>query len=110
MSHIRKCDLSLLKLLSEVRPAVRKQLLNKLGDRITKLIIECVFNILHNKHIELSKNTKLKLRKYKSCLRQLATKNTSLKNKKKVIFQKGSGILPILVPPLLQFFSTLFSK
>lgn len=88
----------------------RRALLEKADNAVVQGICECALNTLHGT-VPVTKKQKTKLKKYKTVLRKLAdTRKKFKKNwnlKKRLIIQKGEGLLPILLPPVL---SLILSK
>jgi hypothetical protein len=64
-------------------------------------ICECILNFV-NGNVKVSDEELKRLKKYKKILRELLNKYKPLKYKKKIIFQHGSGFLPILIPTIIQ--------
>lgn len=88
----------------------RRALLEKADDAVVRGICECALNTLQGT-VPVTKKHKEKLKKYKAILRKLAdTRKKFKKNwklKKRIIVQKGEGLLPILLPPII---SLILSK
>jgi hypothetical protein len=60
-----------------------------------KALYEIFTNLLAG-NIQLQKKTFVQLKKYKNVLRKLVNKKQSEKQKKKILNQKGRGVLPLL--------------
>ena len=58
-------------------------------------------------NVDIDQETKNKLKKHKFILRNLITKS-SLKNKRKILEQKGGNILGLILPLLLNTLSNIF--
>ena len=71
-------------------------------------ICECILNII-NGQIKLSKEDFEKLKPYKNLFRKLLTKNTKIKEKKRLIIQKG-GFLQILIPAIISGLASIISS
>lgn len=94
----------------------RKALLKKADKSIVCAICECALNTLRGV-VHLSEKQKSKLAKFKNVLRKLVdiknkrSKKNFWKSKKRLIIQKGEGLLPILLGPAIStLLSQLFSK
>lgn len=107
MSRINKYDY-LFKTLSVADKKRRQAILNTLTKDETLALIEIVFNILKG-HLRIPAKTKTKLDRHRNILRKLITP-LSWKSKKRIIIQKGSGILPLILPAVAGLFSSLFGK
>ena len=110
MSHKIVSHIDYLKTLSKSEPLKRKNILKKVDKTFVHFLSECVYNILYNKKIKLSKNKRLKLKKYKNVLRILVKPKQSKKKQKKLLLQKGGAFLPIILPTLITYLSTLLLK
>ena len=77
------------------------------GPLINK-ICECILNIINGK-IKLSTEDFEKLKPYKNLFRKLIAKNTKIKEKKRLIIQKG-GFLQILIPAIISGLATIISS
>lgn len=82
-------------------PALRKLLLKHGDSKLIKTLVEIVHNFLKGS-FPVEKNKLQKLKKYKSQIRQIGQPNGKLELKRKVLLQKGSGvILPVILSSLL---------
>ncbi len=99
MTHTVKTNASTLTFLCNATPQQRKALLKTADKKLVRCICECVYNILHG-NVPLSKKQKNKLIKHKYYLRNLCKKGENLK-KKKIVLQKGAGIIPLILTPIL---------
>lgn len=95
ISHLPK-----LEKLMKLTPQKRKILLKKANLEFFKSIIECVENVMKG-NIQLKKECKEKLKKYKSILRKVFNSGNELKVKKKIIVQNGGAFLPALLMPVI---------
>lgn len=77
----------------------RIAILRKADPKLVRCICECALNVLHG-NVHLKNTHKKQLKRYAKVLRYLANKNDSLKNKKRLIVQRG-GFLPLLLAPVL---------
>lgn len=96
-----------LKLLSSCPKKLRNSIIKSGSKDLIDTICECVFNLL-NGNIDLPPIEIQKFEKQKSSLRKLL-KNTSLKEKKKVLVQKG-GFLQILLPAIITGLANIISS
>jgi hypothetical protein len=90
-----KSQLHYLHVLKDAKPQARRQLLISASDELIKAIIECAIDTLNGNH-KLSKDEKSKLSKYKNRLRALINSKITIKNKPKLLIQKGGFIVPLL--------------
>ena len=98
---------TVLKLLQKSSPSVVRNIIRKADRKLLNTLCECSLNILKG-NIALSKPQLIRLKKYKSALRNLVERKTSLK-KKKAILQTG-GFLSALLTPLLGVLGGLLGK
>lgn len=89
---------TVLKLLQKSSPSVVRHIIRNADRKLLNTLCECSLNILKG-NVALSKPQLIRLKKYKSALRNLADRKTSVK-KKKDILQTG-GFLSALLTPLL---------
>ena len=95
-----------LKFLSECESKHCTHLLKNANGDLIKCICECALNVLCG-NIPLDTSQKNNLQKYKHQLRSL-TSRKNITQKKKII-QKGTGLLPFLLAPVITALgSTLF--
>jgi hypothetical protein len=80
---------------------MHKSLILGANKELIDTLCECILNCL-NGNVQLSDDDKNKLYKYRNYLRQLLRKrDLSLKKKKGILVQKGSGFLPIILSAVL---------
>jgi hypothetical protein len=89
----------LLHALTKASPELRKAILKHSNYSLIKAILEIVINAL-NGNLQMKKECKTRLKKYKSVLRALACSKQKLPHKKQLIVQRG-GFLPVLISSLL---------
>lgn len=77
----------------------QKNILKFVNSDAIKTILEIIINILKG-NLKIDENLKNKLKKYKSILYKLNCPKKSLKQKRKVLIQKG-GFLNFLIPAVL---------
>lgn len=79
----------------------RAALLKTADRKLVKAICECALNILSG-NIKISRALKNKLTKHKNILRRMVCKkNRSWKAKKRLIVQKGQGVVPLILSSLI---------
>ena len=86
-----------------------KSIINSGNKSLIFAICECILNCL-NGNINLNAKDKDLLKNHKSTLRYLASKNKPLKKRKSLLAQKGSDILPIVLPAVLSFLASFINK
>ena len=106
MNKLRK-NINELKILSCCSKKLKDNLIKKGNRELIKTIEECVINTL-NGNIKLTKKEKEKLLKFKYSLRNLI-KEKKLKEKKKILIQKG-GFLHILLPSAITLISEILKS
>lgn len=89
----------MLYILKDCKPKLRKALVQNASKELITTINEIILNTLNGNN-PIDKNTKLKLRKYKSHMRSLICPKKSIASKRKVLVQNG-GFLPALITSLL---------
>ena len=100
MSALLRKHKSLIKLY----PHLKKDYQHKIIDTASKPFIDTVSECCLNFH-RLPRNKSKSLNKYKKLITFLSSKKNSLLSKKKILKQKGRGLLPLLfglVGPLLK--------
>lgn len=99
-----------LQALCKLSPEQRLTLLRSAKNSLVKSICECALNTVHG-NVVLTQKEKARLSRHKQLLRKLASSKGSLKSKKQILVQSGSGFLPMLIAPVLgTLFSHLFGK
>ena len=71
-------------------------------------ICECILNIIEGR-VKISKEDLEKLKPYKNLFRKLTKKNIKIKEKKKLIIQKG-GFLQILIPAIISGLASIITS
>ena len=84
----------------------KKAILQKADKKFVLSICDIIFNLLRG-NVSISDKEKNELQKHKSFLRKFVKKST-FEEKKKVIAQKGTGVLSIILPAVLATISNLF--
>ena len=98
----------LLNILAYSKPKYKKAILKAVDKKLILIICDIIYNLLEG-HIILSETDKTFLRKHKKFLRNFIEKS-SFKHKKKILEQKGSGILSVLIPAALSTLTSLISN
>ena len=90
-----------LQILSLCNPKMRKAIIQNGDKELISTICECILNCI-NGNIDINTDTKQKLCRHKEILRKLIQKrNSSFKQKKQLLIQKGGAILPIILSTVL---------
>lgn len=104
---IDKKTLNILQTLQYLNREQRCALLKTADRKLIKAICECALNVLSG-NIKISPNLKSKLSKHRNTLRRLVcTKNSCWKSKKRLIVQKGQGVIPLLIGPIISLLSEI---
>lgn len=90
----------MLSVLSKASPPLRKKLIQTASKEVIDTVCECCLNVLKGT-IPLSKHQKQCLGKHRHVLRQMVQKKIPIRQKKKMLVQRG-GILPLLLGPILK--------
>ena len=86
----------------------QKDVIKRAKGPLINKICECILNIINGK-IKVSSEDYEKLKPYKHLFRKLLSKKTKIKEKKKLIIQKG-GFLQILIPAIISGLATIISS
>lgn len=100
MSQRLISHLSKLEKLIKAKPQKRRLLLQKGSLLFIKTIVECLENVMSG-NIQLKRECKQKLMKYKTILRKIFNSENKLKTKKEIIVQNGGAFLPALLAPVI---------
>lgn len=96
--------------LLRVNSKKRKVLLKHVNDSLVQCLSECCLNVVRN-NVPITEQRLKSLRKHKDSIRKLADKKLQLKQRKRLIIQKGSGfIVPLLAALAPVFGSLLFGR
>jgi hypothetical protein len=106
MKRVQK-NIEILKVLCKCNNKMLKAIIHTSDKELISCICECILNCV-NGNVKLNQDDLKKLKKYQKTLYQLLNKYKPLKIKKKILIQHGRGILPILIPTIIQALSTLF--
>lgn len=108
MSRLKR-NITIIKSLDSLTPKQFKAVI----EHSDKDLIYCLSNVIHNVttgKIPVKQSTLKKLRKYKKELYKLCEKRLSLKQRKKILVQKGRGIFSILLPTIIGTLVSLISR
>ena len=113
MSVSLRKNLPWIQILNNADPKVCKKILKTVPNEVILCLCEIINNYLHG-NIPYSKKDLQKLKKYKGCLRCLASKtNDKRKNgiaKKRQLLIQNGGFLPAILTPLLSIAGGLLSS
>jgi hypothetical protein len=98
----------LIQVLANSKPRYRKAILKAADKKLVMTICDIIYNLLQG-NVKLSESETFKLRSNKKFLRKIIQKS-SFKDKKRIIEQKGSGILGLVLPAVIATLSSIFSK
>ena len=105
MSAVVKRALPLLKVLVDATPKLKKAIIKHAPTDLVTAISEIVLNLIKGV-IKLTAHQKKRLSRYKKELFALAKKKVPLGKKRKILVQKGGGVVSILVPLALSLLSS----
>ena len=105
MSAVVKRALPLLKVLVDATPKLKKAIIKHAPTDLVTAISEIVLNLIKGV-IKLTAHQKKRLSRYKKELLALAKKKVPLRIKRKILVQKGGGVVSILVPLALSLLSS----
>ena len=105
MSAVVKRALPLLKVLVDATPKLKKAIIKHAPTDLVTAISEIVLNLIKGV-IKLTAHQKKRLSRYKKELLALAKKKVSLGKERKILVQKGGGVVSILVPLALSLLSS----
>ena len=110
MSRRIKSHAVLLNTLAHCSPHQRKLLIKTADKGFIDAICECVVNVIRG-NVKLSSTQKRTLAKQKRFLRKLADRKTALKERKRILIQRGGfiGLIARLVAPVIGGLTSLFS-
>ena len=90
----------LLSVLGHCQPKIRNAILKNCENNLIHIICDCVYNVVKGNVPGLTQEKVNKLACHKTSLIML-TEKVPIKQKRKVLVQKGDGFLPFLLPLLL---------
>ena len=99
----------LLRVLSHCKPKVRNAILKNCENDMIHIIYDCVYNVVKGNVSGFTQEKVNKLGRHKTTLIKL-TKKVPIKEKKKILAQKGGGFLPCLLPLVAPLIAEAVSK
>jgi hypothetical protein len=99
-------SLPYLQVIVKSKPKLRKLLIDNVPANVITAICECSLNLLKGV-IPVTPRQKRRLARYKTYLRDLASKKVLRKRKKLYLNQKGGNLLSALLPPVLSVLGSL---
>lgn len=103
MASFAQRHLDQLKTLSKSKK--KNKIVKKSPNSLIKALCECCKNLMTGS-IPISKQRLHRLRPYKKILRSLANKKVPLFKKRRILVQRGDGLLSILIPAALSVLSS----
>lgn len=94
--------INFLRSVSKSNPKQVRKLLKQCSKAELKAVCECVLNVA-NRNCPINRGKLRKLIPHKKLLLNLAFNKASADTKRRVLIQKGSGVLPILLPIALSY-------
>ena len=99
----------LLKVPSHCKPQIRNDILKNCENDLIHIICDCVYNMEKGNVPGLTQEKVNKLARHKTSLIKLSKKVT-IKEKRKILIQKGVGFLPFLLPLVAPLIAQAVSK
>ena len=99
----------LLRVLGHCQPKIRNAILKNCENDLIHIICDCVYNVIKENVPGLTQEKINKLACHKSSLIKL-TKKLPIKEKRKILVQKGGGFLPFLLPLIAPLTAKAVSK
>jgi hypothetical protein len=106
MSKRMRGSLPYLQVIVKSKPKLRKLLIDNVPANVITAICECSLNLLKGV-ILVTPRQKRRLARYKTHLRDLASKKVLRKRKKLYLNKKGGNLLSALLPPVLSVLGSL---
>lgn len=100
MSQCVSNNADLLRALANMSPSRRKQFLKSADKELIQTICECALNTLKG-NVPLKNCQKKTLSRFKLTLRNLIRRDCGWKKKRKLLQQKGGGLIPALLAPII---------
>ena len=85
------------RVLSHCKPMIRNAILKNCENHLVHIICNCVYNVVKGNVPGLTEEKVNKLARHKTSLVKL-TKNVPIKERRKILVQRGGGFLPFLLP------------
>ena len=99
----------LLRVLGHCQPKIRNAILKNCENDLIHIICDCVYHVVKGNVPGLTQEKVNKLAHHKSSLIKL-TKKLPIKEKRKILVQKGGGFLPFLLPLVAPLIAQAVSK
>ena len=99
----------LLRVLGHCQPKIRIAILKNCENELIHIICDCVYNVVKGNVPGLTQEKVKKLARHKVSLIKL-TKKLPIKEKRKILIQKGGGVLPFLLPFIAPLIAKAVSK
>ena len=99
----------LLRVLSDCKPKIMNAILKNCENDLTHIFCDCVYNVVKGNVSGLTQGKVNKLARHKTSLIKL-TKNVPIKEKRKILVQKGGGFLPFLLPVVAPLIAKAVNK
>ena len=100
----------LLRVLGHCQPKmIRNAILKNCENDLIHIICDCVYNVIKGNVPDLRQEKVSKIARHKTSLIKL-TKKVPIKGKRKILVQKGGGLLPFLLPLVAPLISKAVSK
>ena len=99
----------LLRVLSHCKPKIRNATMKNCENDLIHIIRDCVYNVVKGNIPCLTQEKVNKLARHKTSLIKL-TKKVPIKEKRKILVQKGGGFLPFLLPLVAPLIAKAVSK
>ena len=99
----------LLKVLSHCKPKIRNAILKNCENDLIHIICDCIYHVVKGNVPVLTQEKVNKLACHKTSLIKLSKKR-HIKEKRKILIQKGGGFLPFLLPLVAPLIAQAVSK
>ena len=99
----------LLKVLSHCKSKIRNAILKNCGNDLIHIICDCVYDVVKGNVPGLTQEKVNKLARHKTSPIKL-TQKVPIKEKRKILVQKGDGFLPFLLPLVAPLIAEAVSK
>jgi hypothetical protein len=109
MTTLTNENLHCLHVLLNAKPKLRKIILQHISPQVIKLIAECCHNFI-NQNLSVTPPVIKRLYRDRKSVRTLANRKPSLRLKRKILVQKGGGIIQLLLPAAITLISSLLKK
>ena len=99
----------LLRVLGHCQPKIRNAILKNCENDLIHIICDCLYNMVKGNVPGLTQEKVNELARHKISLIKL-TKKVPIKEKRKILVQKGGGFLPFLIPLVAPLIAKAVSK